>query len=119
VTAKHFGVDPDRLVGEFERHFRFSPERHQKGVDTLIALDLVRLAQTKAYDTAVLIAGDRDLAEAVRTAQDAGRHVIIAHPVGAGIATELRQLADVLIPIRADELQRMLTDRPEPTAMRR
>ena len=106
---------PDQLVAEFERHFQFRPERQQKGVDTLITLDLVRLGQTRAYDTAVLIAGDRDIAEAVRTAQDLGRHVVVAHPQGAGMATELRQLADGVIPIVIGQLQRMLVRRPAST----
>ncbi|MGH8906868.1 MAG: NYN domain-containing protein [Egibacteraceae bacterium] len=55
------------------RVLTFYPGRQQKGVDTLVTLDLVRLAQRNAYDTAILIAGDRDLAEAIRTAQDSGK----------------------------------------------
>src|ERR1700716_3194336 len=34
------GVDQS----DFEAHFKFAPELHQKGVDALITLDLVRLA---------------------------------------------------------------------------
>lgn len=74
--------------------------------------DLVRMAQTHVYDTAILIAGDRDLAEAVRTAQDMGRHVAVAHPQRAGIATEVRQLADFIREIATSELQQMLKARP-------
>ena len=84
------GVD----LKTFEQHFQFRPELGQKGVDTRITLDLVRLAQRHVYDTAVLVAGDRDLAEPVRVAQDEGRRVILAIPHGAGLADELRQLAD-------------------------
>jgi hypothetical protein len=38
----------------------------QKCVDTLLVLDLVRLAQARAFDIALIIAGDRDLAEDLR-----------------------------------------------------
>ncbi len=51
----------------------------QKGVDTLVVLDLVRLAQLRAYDIALIIAGDRDLAEALRVvADDHARRVILS-----------------------------------------
>ena len=66
-TALGVGVEPDKLVEEFSKNWTFYPERHQKGVDTLITLDMIRLAGRSAFDIAVLIAGDRDLAEAIRT----------------------------------------------------
>jgi len=97
------GVDPDA----FAQHFQFRPQLSQKGVDTLIVLDLVRLGQQGTYDTAILVAGDRDLAEAVRTAQDAGRRVVLAHPAGAGVAQELRQLTDHVLEIGIPRLTRM------------
>lgn len=93
----------------FERHFTFRPELNQKGVDTLITLDLVRLAQRRAFDTAVLIAGDRDLAEPVRAAQDEGRRVLVAVPEGAGLARELKELADEVLPLETSALQAMIT----------
>jgi uncharacterized LabA/DUF88 family protein len=96
-------------IADFEAHYTFRPEFGQKGVDTLIVLDLVRLAQKNAYQTAVLIAGDRDLAEAVRTAQDEGRRVVVALPRGAGIARELKQLADEVVTLDKAALERMLT----------
>ena len=71
-TALGVGVEPDKLVEEFNKNWTFYPERHQKGVDTLITLDMIRLASRSAFDVAVLIAGDRDLAEAIRTVQDYG-----------------------------------------------
>ena len=43
------GVDMD----EFSKYIEFRKERREKGVDTLITLDLVRLAQRRAYDTAL------------------------------------------------------------------
>lgn len=96
----------------FEQRFTFHPEREQKGVDTLIVLDMVRLAQRRAYDTAVLVAGDRDLADAVRVVQDEGRRVILAHPNGGPVASELRQLADEVCQLTYEELTQMVRPRP-------
>jgi uncharacterized LabA/DUF88 family protein len=84
-------------LAQLEKRFEFRPQLEQKGVDTLIALDLVKLAQGRVYDAALLFSGDRDLAEAVRVVQDEGRRVLLLHPVGAGVATELRHLADEVV----------------------
>jgi uncharacterized LabA/DUF88 family protein len=100
------GVD----LAEFERHYTFRPEQYQKGVDSLIVLEMVRLADRGVFDVAVLVAGDRDLARAVREAQEAGACVIVAHPDRAGAATELRQLADTLVAIDGDQLSRMIVE---------
>jgi uncharacterized LabA/DUF88 family protein len=103
-ALERYGVDPD----EFEKHFSFQSVLSQKGVDTLITLDLVRLAQTNAYQTAILVAGDRDLAEPVRVAQDFGCRVLLAVPPKAGVAQELRQVADAVITIDDATLGRIL-----------
>jgi uncharacterized LabA/DUF88 family protein len=67
----------------------------QKGVDTLMVLDLVRLAQQRAFDTALIIAGDRDLAEVLRVvADDHARRVILYSVEGSAPAKELVQSAD-------------------------
>lgn len=105
AALRKVGVD----LGEFEKHFQFRPELGQKGVDTLIALDLVRLAQRRVFDTAVLVAGDRDLAEPVRVAQDEGRRVIVAIPERGGIAAELAQLADEVRYIGEEDLRKMFS----------
>ena len=116
ATAGAVGIDADKLVDEFSRHWTFLPEHRQKGVDTLIALDLVRLAGRSAFDTAVLIAGDRDLAEAVRSAQDFGRRVVVAAPSGRSVAKELVQLADEIVDLDEATVGAMLTFRAVPTA---
>ncbi len=100
------GVDES----DFQKHFELRPELRQKGVDTRITLDLVRLAQRRAFDAAVLIAGDRDLAEAVRVAQDEGVLITVASPALNTVAKELRELADHLIEIPSDQLATMLED---------
>jgi uncharacterized LabA/DUF88 family protein len=98
------GVD----LAEFSRHFKFRDERRQKGVDTLLTLDLVSLAQRAAYDRAILIAGDRDFAEPVRLAQDEGRRIYLWVPRDEAIAPELRALADDVRVLDESELRRLL-----------
>jgi uncharacterized LabA/DUF88 family protein len=67
----------------------------QKGVDTLLVLDLVRMAQKGAFDVAMIVAGDRDLAEALRViADDYSRRVIVYGVPGSEPHKELLQVAD-------------------------
>ena len=114
-TAADLELESTQLLDAFNRRWTFRPVRQQKGVDTLIALDLVRLAQRPVYDTAVLVAGDRDLAEAVRTAQDFGARVMVATPRRQGVAQEVVQLADGIVDIGVDDLRLMLPPRPART----
>lgn len=107
-TASDLNQDPEQLLKAFSERWTFHPVRQQKGVDTLIALDMVRLASRSAYTTAILIAGDRDLAEAIRTAQDYGARVVIATPNQQSVARQVVQLADAVIDIAEDDLKRML-----------
>ncbi len=44
-TAADLGLESAQLLDAFSRRWTFRLERQQKGVDTLIALDMVRLAQ--------------------------------------------------------------------------
>jgi uncharacterized LabA/DUF88 family protein len=112
-SATRFGVPAEDLLTEFSSHFTWRPDRTQKGVDTLIVLDLVRLAGRGVCSTALLVAGDRDLAEAVRAAQDFGVRVVIAVPPGQGLADELRRLADEVVTIEEPALRGMLKIRPD------
>ena len=91
------------------------PDRplQQKGVDTLLALDLVRLAGRSVFTTAVLIINDRDFSEAIRAAQDFGVRVLIATPNRHRVASELTQLADGLIVIPPQVLEKMLPPPPD------
>lgn len=50
----------------------------QKGVDTLIATDMVTMAFLGHYDVAILVSGDGDLAPAVDAAKAAGRQILVA-----------------------------------------
>ena len=113
-TGVALGIEADKLIAEFRRHWTFHPERHQKGVDTLIALDLVRLAGRGNFGTAVLLAGDRDVAEAVRAAQDFGQRVVVATPSRRSLARELAQLADEVVDLDEATVRAMLKFRAVP-----
>lgn len=53
-------------------------------------------------------AGDQDLAEAIRTAQDFGSAVIIAAPMGTHISHELLHLSDEMLWLTPTILKPML-----------
>ena len=107
-TAESLGMEPDTLLGEFKRQMAGLVRRQQKGVDTLIVLDLVRLASRSIFSSMILVSGDRDLAEAVRTAQDYGTQIIVATPDRPSVASALAQLADDIIDIPDDAIRSML-----------
>lgn len=70
----------------------------QKGVDTRIAIDMVGLALLDAYDVAILVSGDADLAEAVNFIKEHTRkYVENACVMWQGWAKNLREAADVRI----------------------
>ena len=61
---------------------RLEPRSHgtliEKGVDIVIAVDLLRFAFNNMYDTAILVSGDSDFVPAVQAAQDLGKHIEMA-----------------------------------------
>lgn len=66
----------------------------EKGVDMRIGIDMLLGAIRNIYDTAILVSGDADFAEAIRAVKETGRHVEIAS-FAANRARELLQAADV------------------------
>lgn len=111
-TAAGLGIAPQSLLDEFDKHWQFRPRVEQKGVDTLLALDVVHFASRSPGSAAVLVTGDLDLAEAVRQARGLGVKVLVATPNPNTVARQLRRLADGLISIAHADLQRMLQPRP-------
>ena len=65
-----------RLAGE-------GATQRQKGVDSLIVLDITNLARNKAIDDVVLVSGDEDILPAVSEAQTYGVrvHLVGVHPI--------------------------------------
>jgi len=87
---------------------RAGPIHVQKGVDTLLVLDLVRLAQRRVIHAALLVAGDRDLLDGVRAAQEDGCTVALAYPYRAGVDPDLRRTVDQTHEIKEGVLQEIL-----------
>lgn len=70
----------------------------EKGVDTLLATDLIRFAVSNAYDVAVISTLDADMLPAVEFVQSLGKKVIQAGfpPKGVDLATECWASFDVM-----------------------
>jgi len=51
----------------------------EKGVDVMIAVDMLSMAYKNQYDVAILVSGDGDYAELAKAVKDAGKHVINAY----------------------------------------
>ncbi len=51
-------------------------EREQKGVDVLISIDMISKAYENHYDVAVLVSGDDDLLDVVKTVKNSGKNVM-------------------------------------------
>ncbi len=65
----------------------------EKGIDIMVATDMLRLAWTDVYDVAVLVTGDGDFAYAVGAVKDMGKHVEVA-AFPANLSWELANVAD-------------------------
>lgn len=79
----------------------------EKGVDMRLGVDMLAAAAKDMYDTAVLVSGDGDLAEAVRAVKEIGRHVeVAAFPKNR--AYELVKAADVARDLTTAELKPLL-----------
>lgn len=77
----------------------------QKGVDTRIAVEMVTLAVSDAYDTAILVSGDEDLVEAVDYIREhTHKRVENSCALAKGWSTKLREASDVRIPLTAEYL---------------
>lgn len=75
----------------------------EKGVDIVIATDMLRFAFSNVYDTAVLVSGDSDFVPAVQAVQDFGKHVEMACS-SSGRSTLLRNTCDRAIELNENLL---------------
>ncbi len=70
----------------------------QKGVDTLLALDIVTKAYQNHFDVAILLAGDDDFLDIVKAVKNAGRQVFGFY-FDRLISEELKNILDVRLAI--------------------
>ncbi len=68
----------------------------EKGVDVMIAIDLLKCAYEDLYDTAILVSGDGDFYPAVQAVKDLGQHVEIAG-FDNNISPESSKISDLVI----------------------
>ena len=65
----------------------------EKGVDIMLATDLLHFAWNDFYDVAILVSGDSDFAYALQTVKNMGKHVEIAF-FESGVSRDLLNVAD-------------------------
>jgi uncharacterized LabA/DUF88 family protein len=105
--------DPDRNVQAYQDQQKFLIALHntpylevrlgssklrgdvavEKGVDIMVATDLLKLAWDDLYDVAILVSGDGDFAYAVQAVKNLGKHVEVA-AFPANLSWELSSVAD-------------------------
>ena len=76
----------------------------EKGVDILIAVDMLQHAYTGSFDTAIRVSGDGDFAEAVKAITQLGRIVKNAY-FSRGRSNQLINVCHDFIELSADYLQ--------------
>ena len=65
----------------------------EKGVDVMLATDLLHFAWNNLYDVAVLVSGDSDFAYALQAVKDMGKHIEVAY-FENNISRDLLDIAD-------------------------
>jgi uncharacterized LabA/DUF88 family protein len=73
---------------------------YEKGIDVRLATDMLTHAFKGNYDTAVLVSGDNDFADAVQAVKDLGRNVEVALFGNPNSSRRLRDVADDSISLR-------------------
>ena len=65
----------------------------EKGVDVMLATDLLYFAWNDFYDVAILVSGDADFAYAMQAVKNMGKHVEVAY-FESGVSKDLLEVAD-------------------------
>ncbi len=68
----------------------------EKGVDVMLATDLVTHAYKDHYDTAIVVSGDADFYPALQAVKDVGKHVEVA-AFDMNMSAESGRVADVVV----------------------
>ncbi len=71
----------------------------QKGVDTLIAVDMLVGAFTNLFSVAVLVAGDADFVPVINELKRRGVMVVVAAPLDGSLSDDLKRAADRYVEI--------------------
>ena len=65
----------------------------EKGIDIMLATDLLYFAWNNFYDVAILVSGDSDFAYALQAIKNMGKHVEVAY-FESGVSNDLLGVAD-------------------------
>src|SRR3990170_979844 len=65
----------------------------EKGIDIMLATDLLQYGFNRLYDVAILVSGDGDFAYALQTAKNMGKHVEVAY-FERNVSKDLQEIAD-------------------------
>ncbi len=65
----------------------------EKGIDIMLATDLLYFAWNAFYDVAILVSGDADFAYALQAVKNMGKHVEVAY-FESGVSKDLLNIAD-------------------------
>ncbi len=74
---------------------------YEKGVDILLATDMITHGFKNNYDTAILVAGDNDFVGAIQAVKDNGKNLEVALFGKERTSLQLRKTADMVITINA------------------
>lgn len=89
----------------------------EKGVDIKLASDMIGFAYNNTYDTSILVSGDGDFADAVKTVKNMGKHVINAFinkpEIGVKPSYHLLGVCDDRIFITEELLQKCIYNPPQ------
>ncbi|MDD5093418.1 MAG: NYN domain-containing protein [Dehalococcoidia bacterium] len=80
----------------------------EKGVDIMLATDLLHYGWQGLYDTAILVSGDADFAYALQTVKNMGKHVEVAY-FESNISKDLLEVADYQHLLKRDFFKDMWT----------
>lgn len=97
----------DKVIEVFGEDITYYVE---KGVDIELASDMLKLAYSDAYDTAILISGDGDFVAAVQEVQDLGKHVENAY-FKKGSSVSLSETCDKFISLNVRIIRSCLSEK--------
>lgn len=95
---------------------RFNNAGRQKGVDSLLVIDLIELSRNQVLGDVILLAGDDDLTVGVAIAQSFGVrvHLLGISPATRNQSTELRMEADRCLEWGSAHVETFLSITPDP-----
>lgn len=90
----------------------------EKGVDIMLATDLLQYAWRDHYDTAIVVSGDGDFAYAIQITKDMGKYVEIA-TFDSNQSPEMGQVADRVHGLQPEFFDELWTTPPDPAKKKR